>query len=102
MRAALAFLLLGAFWGGAAQASSFVTLEPLHTSTSQSIVTLGQPTSFADVETVQPPARLADPDVAVGEVDPPRHRLDPADSAIITISPSIIAMGEPAVADEKV
>jgi len=62
-------------------------------------VTIGEPATL-DVTTL-PEGPEDEPDVAIGHVDRPA-RPDPADSDIVTVSASIIAMGEPAVATEKV
>jgi hypothetical protein len=99
MRIALAFVMFGSLWAGEAAASSFVVLEASPGPASPSIVTLGTPATL-DVTTL-PEDPKDEPDVAIGHVDRPA-RPDPADSYIITISPSIIAMGEPEVTSEKV
>jgi hypothetical protein len=100
MRAAWAFLLFGAWWTGEAGASSFLVLPPLEGKTSPSIITL-EPQSFADVTMLPAPGQTP-PDTTVGQVDQPPRKPDPADSDIVTLTPSVIAMGEPDVAQEKV
>ena len=86
--------MVGALWAGAADASSFVELKPLAGSVSPSVLVLGAPAV---------PAQSDDPNVAIGKVDPaPRHRQDPADSRIITVSPSVIALGEPDISAQQV
>jgi hypothetical protein len=100
MRFALAFVMVGSLWASEALASSFLVLEPVQGSTSPSIVVLGKPATL-DVATLPPENPKDEPDVAIGHVDRP-PRPDPADSDIVTLSPSIIAMGEPEVASEKV
>jgi hypothetical protein len=88
---AFALSLVGALWAGAADASSFVELKPLAGNVSPSVLVLGAP----------PPS--GDPNLAIGRVDPaPHHRQDPADSAIVTISPSVIALGEPDLSDQQI
>jgi hypothetical protein len=99
MRIALAFVMFGSLWASEAVASSFVVLEPSPGPGSPSIVTLGTPATL-DVTTL-PDDPKDEPDVAIGHVDRPA-RPDPADSDIVTISPSIVAMGVPEVTSEKV
>jgi hypothetical protein len=95
---ARALFLLGTFWAGAADASSFVELKPVPGTASPSFVVLGAPPKIAPL-----PSQTLDPDVASGEVDrPPYHRPDPADSALVTLSPSVIALGEPDVPGRQV
>jgi hypothetical protein len=98
-RSALAFALipLASLWAGAADASSFVELKPLAGSTSPSVVVLGTPPKVTPL-----PSEVRDPDVADGEVDRSLYRrFDPADSAIVTLSPSVIALAEPDVAKQQ-
>jgi hypothetical protein len=99
MRFALAFVIVVSLWASEAVASSFVVLEPVPGPTSPSIVVLGKPATI-DVTTL-PDDPEDKPDVVIGHVDPPA-RPDPADGGIVTVSPSIIAMGTPEVTSEKV
>jgi hypothetical protein len=99
---ALALLLLGSFGvlAVAANASSLVELKPLISSTSPSVRVLDTPGTPV---TLTPfPAKSRGPNVAIGEVDPPHQRPDPVVGSIDTLSPSMVAIGEPAVVDEKV
>src|SRR5262245_19628170 len=85
---ALPLFLLGTIWAGVADASSFVELKPLAGAASPSFLALGAPPKITPL-----PSQSLDPDVANGEVDrPPHRRPDPADSALVTLSPSIIAL----------
>jgi hypothetical protein len=86
--------MLGALWAGVADASSFVELKPLAGSVSPSVLVVGTPAARAQSD---------DPNVAIGKVDPaPRHRQDPADSRIVTLSPSVITLGEPDVSAQQI
>ena len=88
MRAGLVFLV-GALWGGEVGASSFVTPPQVQGDDSPSVIVLGQPAP-----------QSADPDVVAGAVDKPGSSSSKGDFVIL--SPSVISMGEPAVADENV
>lgn len=100
MRARLAFVLLGVLWTGEAAASSFIVLAPSEDAGGPSVVTLGEPRSTASVTTLLPPDGATDPAVTIGEVEQP-GKAYPADSGIITVSSSIVAMGEPEVAAQE-
>ena len=87
MRIASAFVVVAAVWSGGAHASSIIVLPAMTDHLSPSMVEVGQ-TGAPDLTVLaaMPPAqpRIAEP----GHVD--------------IISPSIIAIGEPAVANENV
>ena len=88
MRAGLV-LLVGTLWAGEAQPSSLVTPTPVQADTSRSVFVLSSLTS-----------KSADPDVVAGTVDDPGY--SSAKSEFLVVSPSVVSMGEPAVADENV
>jgi hypothetical protein len=88
MRIASAFLLAGAFWAGGAHASSIIVLPGMTGDLGPSMVEFGQ-TAAPDLTVLAAMPEPAQPPIAEpGHVD--------------VISPSIIAMGEPAVANENV
>lgn len=89
MRVASAFLVAAAVvWSGTAHASSFIVLPAMTGDLGPSMVELGQ-TGTPDVTVLAAMPQPAQPPIAEpGHVD--------------VISPSIIAMGEPAVANENV
>jgi hypothetical protein len=95
MRAGLAFVVVVALWAGEAEASSFVVLELEPTPISPSIVELGEPVppSVATLPDVDTPAA---PEVVYDAGAPG------SSDQIIELSPSMIALGEPDVAMEKV
>jgi hypothetical protein len=120
MRILFGFLLAAAATAGEAHASSFVTLEPLETSLGPSMIVLGEPSPSV----MQIPAPAADP-VAMAALSYPYpgdkvvvsgdrvvvsgdrvtagDRLSQsASSSFVTLSRSMIALGEPPVAFEKV
>jgi hypothetical protein len=97
----IGLLVLVGCWAGAADASSFVTVGAPRSGASPSVVVLGQSTASVDVVTL--PAQAIDSSLAVAEVEHALpHHFDPADSAIVTLSRSVVAVGEPEVTDEKV
>jgi hypothetical protein len=98
MRAVSALLLLVTLWSGEAAASSFLVLPAFDGKSSPSMVSVAPPPP-TDVTTLGAPDQTA-PDVTIGEVDKPPQ--EAADGSIVMLSPSIVAMGEPAVAQEKV
>jgi hypothetical protein len=88
MRAGLV-VLIGVLWAGEAGASSFVTAPLLQRDGRSSVVVLSQPAPLS-----------ADADVLAGAVDEPGS--SSPKSGFLMLSPSVISMGEPAVADENV
>lgn len=118
MRVALAFLMVGALWAGGAEASSFVTLDPLKAGPSPSVIMLGAPARTAAAQELSP-ARLAlteSPSAnTAAQLTPDRappspvvktavadRRYEIPREEIIKLSPSVIALGEPEVSVEKV
>ena len=88
MRIASAVVVVGALWAGGADASSFVVLPAMTDKLGPSMIEVGR-TATPDLTaaaTIPPPAQppIAEP----GQID--------------IISPSIIALGEPAVTSESV
>ena len=104
MRILFGFLLAAAATAGEAHASSFVTLEPLETSLGPSMIVLGEPSPSV----MQIPAPAADP-VATAALSYPypgdkvgNQVAAAASSSFVTLSRSMIALGEPSVTFEKV
>lgn len=119
MRVALAFLMVGALWAGGAEASSFVTLDPLQAGPSPSVIMLGAPVQAAVARPDISPAKVAaaepPPASNAAQTTPDRAPPSPIVKAgvsdrrfeipreeIVKLSPSIIAFGEPEVSAEKV
>lgn len=95
----LALIALLGCCAGTASASSLVALHEQAARATPSILVLGQTAAPADVVTL--PALAVDPNIALGHVDPAPSG-DPAGSSIVSLSRSVIALGEPDIADENV
>ena len=87
MRVAIAFLLAGTMWSGGAEASSIVTPAPMTDAISPSMIVLDEAGTATPDLTIAPKATAADAGGNPGE---------------IKLSASMIALGEPGVATEKV
>lgn len=88
MRAATTIFLAGVCWAGGAEASSIITLPAIDGDRSPSVIQIGTP------------PQTNDPDVVVGEVDEKDAGQGNGDG--ISLSPSVVVLGEPAVASENV
>jgi hypothetical protein len=88
MRFASAFVVVGALWAGGAEASSFVELPAMTDKLGPSIIEIGR-TATPDLTAAATIPLPAQPPIA-----------EPGQMNII--SPSIIALGEPAVTSESV
>lgn len=131
MRAAAAFLMLAVATGGA-QASSFVTPAPMSEALSPSMILLGPPPAAAEAPVSDPLPQLAFPlgslppsglaaswgdgmlpalAFALGSLDSPPAEAGPRlafplgslwAGPVVQLSPSVIAIGAPAVTSETV
>lgn len=96
MRTLFGLLLVAAVLAGEAHASSFVTLEPLSTARkAPSIIELGTANSVEVLGAERADGERSNP-------VPGRSAPIVQSASIVRISPSIVAMGEPAIAMEKV
>ena len=88
MRIASAFLVIGSLSVGGAEASSIVVLPAMTGPLGPSMIVVGQTATPDVTEAAMLPEPAAPPIAEPGQID--------------IISPSVIALGEPAVADENV